>query len=639
MTDVLSYLIEKGVRIKHAGASNVHTSCFFCGESDGKRGRLYINVDENADIPGLFMCHLCGERGSLRKIKRHFGDPIGDDEKSGERRADVLNAAAAFYHDQLLERIEVLDHLYNQRGLTTDTISSHQLGFGGHGLYAHLVKQGFTLDEIKPTGLVYQMGANIVEFLQDRIIIPYHAAGNVVQLRGRSYLKEEKSKYVTPSGQKARMFNVDSVWVDPDQKRTEDIFIAEGEFDCLILEQLGYRAVGVPGAKSWRENWVEYFGGFRRVFLCFDPDEAGVGGAEKIKEAVGPRAKTVEIPAGDVSDYVVTQQRSFDELVKQATGGLLLTVRDAFDEWDSIQGQIGFKFGVDPLDAFIQPGILPGQLVITLAKTGVGKTISALNFMTLAALENPAAKFLFISLEQTRGDWFERARRIHAFHNLHLVPRTPAELPKFNVDLNTATMSFWGDRFAVVDKNRISEEELVACVADFEEQYGEKPALTVVDYLGYYANSYKASDRYERVSDAVMGLKAVAKDQRIAIYAPHQLNRKAGHGDEPAVDDARDSGAIEETADFIFTLWSEDSRKGVEMGDRTGYVNLRIGKSRHGGKGALVKFRLGYLSLAMLPIEGPYAQSTQLLADEIGFQNSKVPWEMAMQRHVLGERL
>ena len=160
--------------------------------------------------------------------------------------------------------------------------------------------------------------------------------------------------------------------------------------------------------------------------------------------------------------------------------------------------------------------------------------------------------------------------------------------------------AWWDEHILLVDKNRLRPEEFKQVLADYEIARGKIPAVTFVDYLGYYAQSFPG-DRYSRTSDAIMSMKEVAKEARTIIVTPHQVSRLAKYGDEPDVDAARDAGVVEETADFMFVLWNPDATLGREEEEKSGVLNLRLGKSRHGGRGAKIAFQFAPISLTMVP--------------------------------------
>lgn len=628
-TDVLAYLHSKGIHTKRAGADEVNCACFFCFEDENKRGRLYINVSGDETVAGLHMCHLCGTRGNLRTLKRHFGDKVEDEaEDRNFNQHRILQVAADFYHGLLTP--ENWRYLQDKRGLEEQTINDRKLGWapGGTTLYGHLRDLGFKSSDILATGLVVERDQSVRDFFNGQITIPYIIAGNVVMLRG----KDPAGKYLTPPGQKTRLFNTDVVW------GAEELVICEGEFDTMVLEQLGFNAIGCPGANTWQDSFTPYFEDTKRIYVVFDPDEAGEKGAAKLREALGQKAKIVELPVPegwqpkdvDPSALAVEQgwrQEHFARLFRAAVraNSLLSTPREAFAEWDSIQGLDGFKFGFELLDAYLKPGLLAGQLAMVLAKTNVGKTMHMLNVFQRASMKQPDAKFLFISLEQTRGDWAERARRIWYFYNREADPR----------EVNRLAEEYWADRIRIVDKNRLSPEQLYACIEDFKEEMGGKPSLVAIDYLGYWAHAFSITDRYAKVTEAVMALKAMAKDTMIPFLVPHQLSRKAEFGVEPSMDEARDSGAIEETADYIFTYWAGDTKKGTSPEDQNGEQQQRIAKTRSGGKMQVVRFQFAPMSFALVPWED--SENRRLAREEFGYMQEKnCDWRTAIWRHRTG---
>lgn len=619
-TDVLGYLTGKGMELKRAGGYEVHTACIFCHEEQGKRGRLYINVDPDAEIPGLFHCKICDQRGALVTIKRHFGDETSPREDNTMIRREILKKAAEYYHDRLADNEEVLRWLKQERGLTLETIVKHQIGWADGGLLGVLREEGYKTADIIATGLVSERGERIGDFLRDQVTIPYHVAGSVVLIRG----KEIGGKYLTPPGAKTRLFNSDAIW------ETDEVIITEGEFDALVLEQQGYKAVGAPGANVWQDTWDGYFAHVRRVYIVFDPDETGKRGADKLREKLSPRSRIVSLPVPDGVDpkdvdptYLLVQRRmpveEFQGLLDAAGGSLLITVDEAFREHQEIQGLTGIRLGIEHLDLMLTPGLLPSQVMVVLAKTGTGKTIFLLNLFHRMQEVQKELKILFVSLEQTRGEWFERARRIHRFYDHDAT--------------DTSTLDLWRERLLIVDKNRLGPDTLVGLLEEYEYEMGSKPDVVAIDYLGYWAQSFKG-ERYERTSDAIMSLKAIAKEHRVAIIAPHQVSRGTSPGAEPQLDAARDAGVVEETADFLLTLWNTDSQHGKDPAERKGLVKCRIAKSRHGGVGVIEEFRFAPLTLAMVPMGDMLSGRAKAELDHL---LGKMTWEESVYQHKLGD--
>ena len=628
--DIEGYLRSKGCDPKPAPPDEIHMLCFFHNEPPGKRGRLYVNVADQ-EPPGLFNCFKCGESGALNKIRKHFGDPPLNFEEGGfqpdegrKARHEILQEAAAYYQKCLESNTQAMRYLQVERGLSEETIAKHQLGWADGTLKLHLGKKGFSNEDIMSTGL---MTRNQSDFLYGHIAIPYHNFGSVIQIRG----KEIGGKYLTPSGQKASLFNLDAL------RGSDEVLITEGEFDALALEQQGYAAVGVPGAVSWQKHWTERFASVKRAYIVFDNDETGRRGSERLAVELGAKARIIHMPEParetdpkiDPSEFFVSghSKDDFEVLLRKSRGGNLLTVWDARDEWLEMQNAKGIPLGYEEIDARIQPGLLPGQLLIWLAKTGAGKTILLLNFIHQMTQANPDFKALFVSLEQTRSEWLERARRIYRFHN----PQAG------NMDV----LDYYSDHLMITDKNRMTMEELEDAVDEYEMAQGRKPDVVFVDYLGYFARSFRG-EGYERTSAAVMALKGFAKDHRLVVAAPHQVSRMVKFGEEMEADVGRESGVVEETADFLFGLWSQDMRKGlVENEKNSGQVDLKILKSRHGGVGNSAQMSFCKHSLVMLPRGETDAAKRAAFKRELDHDGVPVdgvpPFEQLLYTHATGK--
>lgn len=633
-SDVLGYLNSKGLHVRRGSGDEVHIPCMFHGEDPQERGRLYVNVNPAAEIPGLFHCKVCGEKGSLVTLKRHFGDDekiTKVDEDSAVRR-QILASAAAFYAENLVEHPEAVKWLKGpERGLTVHTLRDYQIGYAEGGLFFHLRNEGFDTGDIMATGLVVEdrTTKKPTDFFKRQITIPYTTAGNVVMIRGRTWPYDgDGPKYLTPPGQTTRLFNSDTIWSDTDPAH---VLVTEGEFDCLVLQQLGFVAVGVPGAQIWQDAWDGYVSGVRRLYTIFDRDKAGEEGTRKLRDRFGPKVRPVHLsaegvktdPTAWVADGGTAEQ--LNDLLESAErrGSLLVGVTEARNAHAELAAMSGVKFGSEMLDLLIDPGLLPTQVMVVLAKTGTGKTIWLLNMMQrmrmVAGQED--LKFLFVSLEQTAGEWWERAKRIHRFYNLEATDDDCA--------------AWWADNIQIVEQNRVTELELHSALDDFEYRIGQPPDVVMIDYLGYWAQSYKG-ERYQRTSDAIMAMKAIAKDRRIRVISPHQVSRVAKDGEDFGGDAARDAGVVEETADFLFAIWNPDNTLGRAEEDRSGIVNLRIAKSRHGGRGQKIMFQWAPISLALVPHGSGETEHLTMARNELEFEQNRDNWEQAIYRHQTG---
>jgi len=115
----------------------------------------------------------------------------------------------------------------------------------------------------------------------------------------------EGPKYTYDSGSKASLFNSHTLT----GLRGENIFITEGELDCVLLNSFGLNAVSsTGGAGTFNVEWVEKLQG-NNIYICFDRDEAGFRGALRV-QAMIPDAKIIFLPemkdGKDITDFFKT---------------------------------------------------------------------------------------------------------------------------------------------------------------------------------------------------------------------------------------------------------------------------------------------------------------------------------------------
>jgi replicative DNA helicase len=252
-------------------------------------------------------------------------------------------------------------------------------------------------------------------------------------------------------------------------------------------------------------------------------------------------------------------------------------------------------------------GIRPGQVGMVLARAGVGKT-ALVNHIIHANCRRQVPS-LFASLEQLAEDIFER------------MAQSVCELPGQVIEdgFYSGDEAFIGSVGALVtegfahayicDKDALTIDALKAYVKAAEAKAGQKIRLLCVDYLGRMKGTGK--DAYEKISEIAKGLKNVAKECHMAVIVVVQLNRTGGKGTvEVEMDMARDSGQIEEAADYAIGMWKasgDDKERGsghpvsittpegtVMAPETDSYypVMLKVLKNRKGPKGDHVRHAL-----------------------------------------------
>lgn len=118
-----------------------------------------------------------------------------------------------------------------------------------------------------------------------------------------------------------------------------------------------------------------------------------------------------------------------------------------------------------------------------------------------------------------------------------------------------------------------------------------KIEVVFVDYLQLMRGETNKGTRENEVSECSRGVKAIAKEFDIPIFAMAQLSRAVeGRGDKrPQLSDLRESGSIEQDADVVILLFRPEyyGIKNDENGQSLpkGYTEAMIRKHRNGGLG------------------------------------------------------
>jgi len=151
-------------------------------------------------------------------------------------------------------------------------------------------------------------GKGNLRLFAHRLVIPYSVDGEVVMLQARNVSwrgKADGPKEITV-GPVSIPFNADAL-LEPQ----DTVYICEGAIDTLSLIELGFAAIGIPGARSFRPEWVELFDDVGQVVVALDNDAAGHEGAATIANyfgRVGRQVGRLRLPDDfkDVNEFLTS---------------------------------------------------------------------------------------------------------------------------------------------------------------------------------------------------------------------------------------------------------------------------------------------------------------------------------------------
>ncbi len=248
-----------------------------------------------------------------------ISDNDPEDRKNIEdsRRIDeILNETARYYYRNLTN--EARNYLLNDRGFTEDSISKFQIGFAADGLREFLINERrFPMELCVKSGVLKKDDSGIIrDYFYNRIIFPTLNRGRVTFLTGRR-LDGREPKYLHLSREISCLYNEEALY-------NKTVYLTEGIPDCISATQLGYPTVAILGSSNFKPEYLPKFSRCERINICLDGDDAGISGALKIAEAMGERARIVELPAGtDLNEYLLTHSKDDFELLISSAKDLI----------------------------------------------------------------------------------------------------------------------------------------------------------------------------------------------------------------------------------------------------------------------------------------------------------------------------
>lgn len=275
---IKDYLYQKGIRF-HDDGKELITKCLFSSCDDKnqeKDGHLYFNIET-----GQYNCFKCGAKGNLITLAKHFGEVVS------ARKPITFNIELVEKCHQALPP-HIREYLH-KRGLTDAVIDEYKLGYG------QFYRKPWITIPIKDIYGNY----SFFKLRQDP------ASGN------------DKMTYPR-KGAEAQLYDWETL-----TKGNNPLVICEGESDRLLLVSQGVSAItSTHGAMTFKEEWVEKVGKGRKIYICFDNDDAGRKGAErvaKLLESMGNEIYIVKLPEevgekGDITDYFIKLNGSVDDL-------------------------------------------------------------------------------------------------------------------------------------------------------------------------------------------------------------------------------------------------------------------------------------------------------------------------------------
>jgi hypothetical protein len=140
---------------------------------------------------------------------------------------------------------------------------------GGLTLKAYAAAKALPIASVKGWGVVE---TSSVPPYTPCLKVPYHDVdGNVAAVRWRLALTGP-GRFKWRKGDSPCLYGLDRL---AEIRRRGSVVLVEGESDVHTCWHHHVPALGVPGAKSWQEEWAEHLDGLETIYVVIEPDTGG----------------------------------------------------------------------------------------------------------------------------------------------------------------------------------------------------------------------------------------------------------------------------------------------------------------------------------------------------------------------------
>lgn len=286
---------------------------------------------------------------------------------------------------------------------------------------------------------------------------------------------------------------------------------------------------------------------------------------DAIKTAKGSPVELLGRFVSEIHDFEQSQGVTTESLQDELPGWL-----EHFREVQDGTCDPGLQTGIRVIDE-LTTGLYPQQLCIIGARPSVGKTATLLNVAVRLSRDIPLG---FFSLEMSSKQLISRIVAMRAgvdSKNLRVANGlTEGEFSRVSQAFQDVNA---GNRIYIKDKSDMGIGYMRAVARSWVHHKGVKAIL--VDYLQLIKGNAKSPR--ERVADASVGLKQMAKELNVPVIAAAQINRGSEQEERPPkLSDLKESGQIEQDADVCLLLHPDQE---------THKLDIILAKQRDGATG------------------------------------------------------
>ncbi|CAN1211888.1 AAA+ ATPase domain-containing protein [Tumidithrix helvetica PCC 7403] len=379
-------------------------------------GKTAKNLALIPNTDGAYKCH----RGCTPDdIRSAIGHPRNEDVQIPKAIATNARTNKPKYHtpqelkantDKLLTQSKLAKQWLSDRGIDADDIARHRLGIVTRKIITS--KDPFEFEMLPCISIPYEI--NTGQWLQKYYVLPWLPKAERVSKKG-----VELQRVQQDSGLAA-------TWWFTRKSESKELWVCEGEWDAMVMAKIAQADVvtSTTGAGNVPKD-LSPFDQYQQITIWYDLDDAGKVGAEKLANAIGPRAKIATVPhkpeskeGWDISDaikdgFTIDQ---FNEAAKLAIAppwpaGKKSALKDRLSTTAELMAR-----AKDYTDWLIDEILPINELILLAASPRAGKSLMAMNIAQCVAsgsnfLDRPVTQgsVIYVQCEDSETKTKQRA--------------------------------------------------------------------------------------------------------------------------------------------------------------------------------------------------------------------------------------
>src|SRR5699024_1898010 len=240
-------------------------------------------------------------------------------------------------------------------------------------------------------------------------------------------------------------------------------------------------------------------------------------------------------------------------------------------------------FNMSQLDATIK-GMKKGEVCFLMGRSGSGKTTMALNLIYNTIMKQQH-NVVFNSLELNSENIVPQLLQIHSDQPEGKVAN---QVINNDIDRHSHFINEMNNRLRIVDAASQTVDDIEQYALMANDMFDKPISMIVIDYFGYIKSTGQGD--YNEKSNIARRMKEIDKKLDCLVFVLSQTSREGGSdGSTPvSLQSARDTGAIEETGDYVLGVYRPAVASNLSNDERLAIQNeyyCQILKNRWGSPG------------------------------------------------------